>query len=255
MLKSILGSTSSERILLFILVNECAYLNEIQRAYETSLAPLQHIFRKFEKEGILICHLYKNRKLYRLNPSYFLFAELKLLLKKAFIHLPPEEKRRLVSQKSKRDKQAKDSFTPQKRIAIFWNRLLQVQRVTIQSSMGEAFGEVQTTREDRDILLFRIKGHWEKSSTQELNFSNTLRWTLDHSSGTIGLEHLRYGPNHPVFLFHLAPLSSHKLESIDSHLCKKDFYFGRVTFSKQHIHFLWRVLGPHKNELIHHTYY
>jgi hypothetical protein len=254
----LLGSKSAERVLLFLLVNECGYASEVQTAYGVALTPIQSIIRKLEKAGVLSYDVQGKTKLYRLNSFYPLYEELRALLKQAFIHLPADEKRVLFSRKAQWHS-LHDRFAHQKRAALcmdaFWNRLVKVEHVSIQTQSGwQAFGEVCVREEKKDILLFIEKGRWVHRLPEELDFSNCLRWSLDRPAGMISLEHLRYGPNRPVFLFHLAPSGPKTLQSIDSHLCRDDCYFGRIEYSEQYIRFLWRIIGPRKNEILHHTY-
>lgn len=255
----LLGSKSAERVLLFLLVNEYGYPSEMQRVHRIPLTPLQSILRKLEKAGVLTSDLRGKTKLYRFNPLYPLLDELKALLKKAFIHLPAEEKRVLFKPKEEEKVPLTEHYARQKRVATcldaFWRRLGKVHSVSIQAqSGGQAFGEVSVREEKREVLLFTVKGHWVNVPSREMEFTNMLRWTLDLSSGLIALEHLRYGMNRPVFLFHLAPTGFKTLQSVDSHLCGDDCYFGRIEFTDPHIRFLWRILGPKKNEILQHTY-
>jgi hypothetical protein len=215
MLTDLFGSKSAERILLFLLVNECAYASEVQKAHGIPLTPLQSMIRKLEKAGILIHEMQRKTKLFRFNPSYPLLEELKALLKKAFTHLPIEEKKALFSQKTQWRTSLKDQCAHQKRTALcldaFWQRLSKVQQVSIQTqSEDQAFGEVRVSEEKKDTLLFTENGHWAQ---QGIDFSNTLRWSIDRSAGMIALEHLRYGPSRPVFLFHLTPTGPNALQS------------------------------------------
>jgi len=259
MLSSLLGSKNAERILLFLLVNESCYASEVQRAFGIPLTPLQSIMHKLEKAGVVSFETAGKIKLCRLNPSYPLYNELKALLKAAFVHLPPEEKRMLFSCKDQWSLPSKDQFKHKKRIAMclehFWNRLQTVRLVSIQSqTAGPAFGSVCVKKENDRTLLFTEKGRWVNQKIQSLDFRKILRWSIYYSNGLISLEHLHYGPARPVFLFHLAPIGSNRLQSIDSHLCLNDCYFGRIEFAKQHIQFLWRILGPRKNEILYHVY-
>jgi hypothetical protein len=196
-------------------------------------------------------------KVYRFNPTYPLLDELKNLLKKAFLHLPTEEKKFLFSRKAPKHFSTKDPFNTEKRKALhlsaFWQRLKKVQQVSIQTQSGlEGIGEV-TVEATEGVIVFKEKGQWGYG-TQGINFSNALRWSIDYSSQMIALEHLRYGPTQPVFLFHLAPAGPKSLQSIESHFCADDCYFGRIDFHDQHIRFLWRILGPKKNEVLYYTY-
>lgn len=255
MLDYLLGSKSAERILLFLLVNEYCYISQIQKAYQISLTPLQSMMRKLERGGIVTFDMRGKRKLYRLHPNYPLLKELKTLLQKGFTYLSSEEKKHLFTRK---EQWRNRSFEYSKRIAScldrFWKRLLRVCQVTIQTgvqTMGEAVGEVKVQEEKKGVLLFFERGQW---LPQEIEFNNCLRWSFDYENGLVGLEHLRYGPNHPVFLFHLAPITTRYFQSIDSHLCCNDCYFGQIELNEQSIQFLWRILGPQKNEILHYTY-
>lgn len=260
MLAGILGSKSAERVLLFLLVNETCYASEIQKIHGIALTPLQSILTKLEKAGVIIFEMRGKTKVYRFHPAYPLLEELKALLKKAFIHMPPEEKRVLFSRKEHFRPSTTDPFAKEKRKALhlntFWQRLSKIKRVSIQSPSGlEGVGEV-AIEAAQGVLIFKEKGQWSDRhpGAQRIDFSNELRWQIDYSSQTIALEHLRYGSSRPVFLFHLAPISSKSLQSIDSHFCADDCYFGRIDFYDQYIRFLWRILGPRKNEVLYYTY-
>lgn len=259
MLSDLLGSKSAERILLFLLVNEFGSASDMQKAYAIALSPLQNILRKFEQIGLLQYEAEKNTKLYRFNCAYPLLSELKALLKRAFIHLPANEKRALFSTKTGWKTSLKDHYVHQKRVALcleaFWQRAQQIKKVSIQTqSGGQAFGEVHVAQENERSLLFAEQGHWLHLTKKPIDFTNHVRWSIDRAAGLIALEHLRYGADRPVFLFHLAPTGPNTLQSIDSHLCLEDCYFGRIEFTKQHIRLLWRILGPRKNEIQHHVY-
>jgi hypothetical protein len=127
MLSTLLGSKSAERVLLFLLVNECCYANEIQKIYATPLTPLQSILSKLEKAAVISIEQRGKTKLYRFNPGYPLLDELKALLKKAFILLPHEEKRILFARKEERQLTIKASYAKEKQKALFltsfWERL------------------------------------------------------------------------------------------------------------------------------------
>lgn len=259
MLTPLLGSKNAERVLLFLLVNGSCYASELQKTFAIPLTPIHSILRKFEKANILIIDRHQKMKSYCFNPDYPLLQELKALLKTAFVHLLPEEKRRYFPPKATARISSKDTFKQKKQVAIcldlFWQRLQKVSQVTIQTqSAGQAFGSVLVTKEKTGELVFTEKGQWADQVPSEMQFSQTLRWTIDHSAGLISLEHLHYGKARPVFLFHLAPIGAKSLQSVDSHFCFQDCYFGRIEFNDQHIRFLWRILGPRKNEVLYHIY-
>lgn len=255
MLKSLFGSKSAERILLFLLVNEECYASQIQKAYGIALTPLQSILQKFEQDGIVTSLYQGKKKLYRISPHFPLIKELKALLQKGFLHLPPVEKKPLfLFPESK----AVD-YSKMKRAALslqaFWERILEVKQMTIRTHTGEeAIGEVNVKEEKPGVLLFIVRGKWVKGIGQETAFHNSLRWTFLFEDSLIRLEHLRHGPDHPIFLSHLSPISPRHLQSIDPHLCKGDCYFGRLEFSKPGIYMTWRILSDQKNETLHYVY-
>ena len=256
MLQLLFGNKSAERILLFLLVHEQCYACQVQKAYRTALTPIQSFLRKFEKAGILVASLRGNKRLYRLNPHYPLHEELKTLLQKGFTHLPAEEKRHLFLC---HEPKASPSYVKQKRTALslqaFCERILQVKQMTIRmQTEDEAIGEVKVKEEKPGILSFTEQGRWVKGEQQNITFRNSLRWTFLFEDGLVRLEHLRYGPNHPVFLSHLVPTSSRHLQSIDPHLCQEDCYFGRVEFHRQGIYLTWRILSKYKNETLYYVY-
>lgn len=89
---------------------------------------------------------------------------------------------------------------------------------------------------------------------KRFDFSNVFPWSLKAESGVITLEHLRFGAQNPVFLFSLIPVDAHTLESLDSHVCNQDSYFGQVRCDKHFVQFNWRIIGPKKNEEIDYLY-
>jgi hypothetical protein len=257
LLSDLFGSQSAERVLLFLLVNERTFATEVQKVLSIPLTPLQSILHKFEKAGILSSQKQGKRIFYQFNSSYPLLEELKALLKKAFIHLSAEKKKIFFSGKDSWDIPAKESFALRKRKSLclsnLWKRFLSLRSVSIEAPLGgRAYGNVSVIEEKRNVILFQERGYWEEP--QKIEFTNTLRWSFDYELGLISLEHLRYGWNRPVFLFHLAPSSQRTLQSIDSHLCREDCYFGKIDCTDQHIQFLWRILGPKKNDTLIHVY-
>lgn len=257
MLETLFGSKSLERVLLFLLVHESGYLQEISRAYRVALNPLQNAVEKLENLGVIQGEKAGKKKHYQLNISHPLFSELQALLKKVFVFLPTEEKRALFSQTAHWSGEAAEDYAKQKRARLcleaFWQRLSQVEKISIRTKThGGAFGKVEVIQEKPDVILFTENGSWVGGS--ELHFYNKLRWSIDFTNGLVSLEHLRYGIDAPVFLFHLAPVGPKTLQSIDSHLGGEECYFGRIAFTKQHICFSWRILGATLIESLHYVY-
>jgi hypothetical protein len=95
MLEPILGSLSSERVLLYLLVREEGYAREIARFYETDLDPIQKQLDKLELGNVLVSRMVGRTRLFSFNPRYSFLEELKGLLEKALSSYPTEARDRL----------------------------------------------------------------------------------------------------------------------------------------------------------------
>ena len=96
MLEPILGSVSSERVLVFILARDEGYAREIARFFETDLNPIQKQLEKLELGGVLVSRTAGRTRLYTFNPRYPFLKELRSLLEKALSFYPEELHERLV---------------------------------------------------------------------------------------------------------------------------------------------------------------
>jgi predicted transcriptional regulator len=96
MLQSLLGSESSERVLIFILTRNEGYATEIARFFQTDLYAIQRQLEKLESGGVLVSRTAGRTRLYTLNPRYPFIKELKALLYRAFLFYPEELHERLV---------------------------------------------------------------------------------------------------------------------------------------------------------------
>ncbi len=257
MLSALFGSKNIEKILYFLLVNEKGYGTQLHRFLNTPLTPIQKGFAKLEKAGVVQSFYEGKTRFYRFNPVYPLKKELEQVLRKGYELLTPQEKRlyHISDEHSLRGtplnfKQAQDA------LLLCWNRLKAVKMLMInaklhrEAAVKRGKGDVQVVEESPSQLLFQENGIWQMECDKEMQFSNALRWTLDLSSGTIGLEHLRHGAAKPVFLFHLKPKRETLLVSIDSHLCGSDAYFGQVDLGPHFLQLSWRIVGPKKNDRI-----
>lgn len=95
MLEPILGSVSSERVLMFIHARGEGYGREIARFFDTNLDPIQKQLDKLELGGVLVSRVEGRRLLFSLNPKYPFLDELKVILEKALSFYPEEERERL----------------------------------------------------------------------------------------------------------------------------------------------------------------
>lgn len=263
MLEVLFSTKNVQRILIFLFVNGRCYGTQLHRLFKTPLTPLQKALMRLEK-GCLITSYYEGKtRIYQFNPAYPLMDELEQLLKKAYTLLPANEKKNYYVLKEDLTMSFANQENKTHTLLGFWEKLMGVTRLTFAAKTkskdengwnGRGKGEVVVTREGSNIFIFSEKGTWNGKQGEELSFSNVFRWTLDRRAGVISLEHLRQGPDRPVFLFHLAPSGKHSLSSVDSHLCGGDTYFGQIHFDQHSLRLNWRVIGPKKNEEIDYYY-
>lgn len=263
MLEVLVGNKNIQRILIFLFVNGKCYGTQLHRALGTPLTPIQKALNRLEKESLITSYYEGKTRLYQFNPAYPLIDELEQLLKKAYTLLPAHAKKDYYVVKEDPRIAVSSPENTTKTLFAFWERLLNVTQLTFHAKTkskeekgwnGKGEGEVIVTKEGTNTLVFTEKGTWRGKQGSEVSFSNVFRWTLDRQAGVISLEHLRRGPDHPVFLFHLAPAGKHSLSSVDSHLCGGDTYFGQIRFDTHSFRLNWRIIGPKKNEEIDYYY-
>ena len=96
MLEPILGSESSERVLIFIIARDQGYATEIARFFGSKLYAIQKQLDKLELGGVLVSRTVGRTRLYEFNPRYPFLKELKSLLEKALSYYPEVEQERLL---------------------------------------------------------------------------------------------------------------------------------------------------------------
>ncbi len=139
-----------------------------------------------------------------------------------------------------------------------WLRRVQFLQFVAQSASpsgwnGKGSGRVTVRAPDSSTLIFTEKGTWRPNGGQELGFHNVFRWVvLDVER--VRLEHLRFGPDQPVFLFDLVPESPKTWVSDRPHLCQEDRYTAELQLDKGQVHLHWNVTGPKKQESIRYEY-
>lgn len=260
MLDGLCGNKSVQRVLIFLFVNGKCYGAQLQRLLKTPLTPIQKALLRLEKGGIITSYHEGKTRVYQFNPGFPLSSELESLLRKAYTLLPANEKKLFTLIKQDPTVSLRDA---KQTLVTCWERLSSVTHLTFTAKTkskdekgwnGRGKGEVIVTKENDSTLIFTEKGTWEGKDGKLIDFSNTFRWKYDKNALMISLEHLRRGPNNPVFLFHLAPSDSNTLSSVDSHLCEGDVYFGQIFFDRHSLRLNWRVIGPKKNEEIDYYY-
>jgi len=263
MLEALCGNKNVQKILIFLFVNGKCYGTQLHRSLKSPLTPIQKALNRLEKGGIITSYFEGKTKLYQFNPAYPLIIELEHLLKKAYTLLPAHQKKDYYVLKVDPTSAPLVQENKSQILMAFWKKLSGVTQLTFHAKSkskeekgwnGKGQGEVLINKEGNNVLIFNEKGSWQGSQAEEVNFKNAFRWTLDRTTGVISLEHLRRGPEHPVFLFYLAPSGRHSLSSVDSHLCEGDTYFGQIRFDRYSLRLNWRVIGPKKNEELDYYY-
>ena len=163
MLKHLLGCKSVERILLYLLVNECCYPHQLHRLFETPLTPIQKAFKRLEEGGVVTSSYEGKMRLYRFNAGYPLLSELEMLLKRAFQQLSPQEKKSYFMKKSK-------ERPKQELLELVWAHLKNVSRVKLvakslskQSPRWHRKGEGKVVvKEEGLFLIFYEQGSWRE---------------------------------------------------------------------------------------------
>jgi hypothetical protein len=262
MLEGLFGNKNVEKILIFLFVNGKCYGTQLHRSLKTSLTPIQKALIRLEKGGIITSYHEGKTRLYQFNLAYPLINELEALLKRSYHLLPAIKKREYYVRKEELGLEI-DQESKMQILLHFWEKLTKVSQLIFHAKTkskdengwnGRGQGEVGVVKEGNHSLIFQEKGFWKTEKGEEVTFSNVFRWVLDCRKGVISLEHLRRGPDHPVFLFYLVPCGPDSLCSIESHLCEEDTYFGQIHFDRHRFRLNWRVIGPKKNEEIDYYY-
>ena len=103
-----------------------------------------------------------------------------------------------------------------------------------------------------DVQTFTESGTWQTEAGREFRFHNVYRWT--QAKPTLRLEHLRFGVDHPVYLFDLAQTGDREWRSVSPHLCSEDRY-SAVLLVGDSLTLRWEVIGPTKQEVIEYDYF
>ncbi|HEY5159004.1 MAG TPA: hypothetical protein VII93_13670 [Anaerolineales bacterium] len=96
MLEPLLGSKSTEKVLIFIEALGEGYPREISRFFDIALDPIQKKLDKLEFGGVLVSFVKGRTRIYTFNPRYPFIKELKVILDKALTYYPEDERERLL---------------------------------------------------------------------------------------------------------------------------------------------------------------
>jgi predicted transcriptional regulator len=95
-LRALLGSESSEQILIFLLARENGYPTEISKFFNFSLDAIQKQMEKLEVGNVLASKAIGRTRVYSFNPRYPFLKELKALLQKALSFYPKDLQEQLL---------------------------------------------------------------------------------------------------------------------------------------------------------------
>jgi hypothetical protein len=96
MLKPIVGSSSSEKVMMFLFARQEGYAREIARFFTTDLDPIQKQLAKLEAGGVLVSRVVGRTRLFSFNPRYPMIDELRALLEKTLQFYPDDMRERLL---------------------------------------------------------------------------------------------------------------------------------------------------------------
>ncbi|NOK60626.1 MAG: ArsR family transcriptional regulator [Chloroflexi bacterium AL-W] len=143
-----------------------------------------------------------------------------------------------------------------------WNRLHTIQALEFTATShsrtrgwtGHGRGSVAVTQNHDTDLICTEMGTWTTDTNVQLAFRNVYRWTIDKKAQLLHLEHLRFGPEQPVYLCALSSQSTTHLCSVQPHLCGPDQYMVSISIESGWLAMHWDIQGPHKNEQLSYWY-
>jgi hypothetical protein len=118
---------------------------------------------------------------------------------------------------------------------------------------GVGVGSVVVASPAESVLTFTEAGSWQPEGGREARFRNVFRWSL-LGPQAVRLEHLRFGPGRPVYLFDLAPAADGSWSSVSPHVCSEDCYSAELRARDWGLLLHWVVTGPRKQETIEYEY-
>jgi hypothetical protein len=124
----------------------------------------------------------------------------------------------------------------------------------LDAHTGSGQGTVQVEFLESGAILYHEHGIWTSREGRQSPFRNVFRWTADPAGHFLRLEHLRQGPEQPVYLFDLVPVAECALESGEPHVCREDLYTARLEFDAEGVRLCWTIVGPRKDEQILYLY-
>jgi hypothetical protein len=120
---------------------------------------------------------------------------------------------------------------------------------------GVGTGTVAVSESAAGVVVFDEAGTWRPSipDRNPVAFKNVFRWSTVGES--LRLEHLRFGPEHPVLLFDMASGADGIWREVSPHQCREDCYTASLGVEGERLVVAWSIVGPRKRESIRYTYW
>lgn len=120
---------------------------------------------------------------------------------------------------------------------------------------GVGTGAVAMSEPATGVVVFDEAGSWQPSAAGQsaVGFKNVFRWSAIGEA--LRLEHLRFGVEHPVLLFDMAPSKDRVWREISPHRCGEDCYTASLGVESGQLVVAWSIVGPHKRESIRYNYW
>lgn len=120
---------------------------------------------------------------------------------------------------------------------------------------GVGTGAVAVSEPAAGVVVFTESGTWQPSAPGRpaVAFNNVFRWSV--AGDALRLEHLRFGPEHPVLLFDMAPGADGVWREVSPHQCREDCYTASLGVEGGQLVVAWSIVGPRKQESIRYTYW
>lgn len=90
MLEYLFGTSVTEKILFYLLLNKKCYPSQLRKIFKTPLYSFQRALDKLEKGGVLISFKEGKTLIYEFNPRYPFLKELLAFLQRAYSFFPKE---------------------------------------------------------------------------------------------------------------------------------------------------------------------
>jgi hypothetical protein len=120
---------------------------------------------------------------------------------------------------------------------------------------GVGTGSVAVSEPGAGVVVFTEHGTWQPSAPGRpaIAFNNAFRWSV--AGDALRLEHLRFGPDHPVLLFDMAPGADGLWQEVSPHQCREDCYTASLGVEGGQLVVAWSIIGPRKRESVRYTYW